>query len=61
MNRKFKVVFERLADNGVWLEECFTNNGWGYSFSEADKICKGLRNCDKIRNIYIDTQETAHW
>lgn len=53
---KYKVTFEFLNSQGKWITDDFTNNGIGFTQSEAENILNQLKYdevCIK-RNLQIE-------
>ena len=53
----YKVVFQFMNEHGEWVDDCFSNNGAGFTWSEAmdvfnDLMCRG-KDSIPIRGIRI--------
>ena len=56
MQRTWRVTFEFLNENGIWVQDYLDGNGCGFIFREADMIKADLEGRDDIRNVHIEAR-----
>lgn len=52
---KYKVTFEFLNGEGKWVKDSLSNNGKGFTHSDAKLIANQIRNHDiNTRNLKVE-------